>query len=222
MTVQTTRPGLAIPRYQKIMFWVLLLASIAMGTYLIRLHEKAQDRMLATVERVPLSAPDTASPTPVTLLLANDYDGSLAPMVEGLNLPDEPNTRARFLLNELLAEYAKPDALHPIAQNSGVDDVFLLPMTMKRDGITGQMAVVNLSGSLAQAHPSGIEPETMTLLSMIGTLHANLPEVTEVRFLVDGEPRDTLAGHADLSRTYLAASAPGPAAIGTGEGDQQP
>ena len=123
---------------------------------------------------------------------------------EGLQLPDQPNTRARFLLNELLAQYAKPDALHPIAQNSGVDDVFLLPMTMKHDGITGQMAVINLSGSMAQAHPSGIEPETMTLLSMIGTLHANLPDVTEVRFLVDGEPRDTLAGHADLSRTYLA------------------
>jgi hypothetical protein len=27
--------------------------------------------------------------------------------------------------------------------------------------------------------------------------------VTEVRFLVDGEPRATLAGHADLTRTYL-------------------
>ncbi len=199
-----------IPRYQKVMFWVLLLASIGMATYLIRLHEKTQDRMLATVERVPLSAPDTASLTPVTLLLANDFDGSLSPVMEGLQMPDQPNGRARFLLNELLAEYAKPNALHPIAQNAGVDDVFLLPMTMKRDGITGQMAVVNLSGSLAQVHPSGIEPETMTLLSMIGTLHANLPNVTEVRFLVDGEPRDTLAGHADLSRTYLAASAPPP------------
>jgi hypothetical protein len=199
-----------IPRYQKVMFWVLLLASIGMATYLIRMHEKTQDRMLATVERMPLSAPDTASLTPVTLMLANDFDGSLAPMMEGLQMPDQPNGRARFLLNQLLAEYAKPNALHPIAQNAGVDDVFLLPMTMRRDGITGQMAVVNLSGSLAQVHPSGIEPETMTLLSMIGTLHANLPNVTEVRFLVDGEPRDTLAGHADLSRTYLAASAPPP------------
>ena len=214
MTPQQQIP--VIPRYQKVMFWVLLLSSVAMGTYLIRLHEKTQERMLATVERVPLSAPDTASLTPVTLLLANDYDGSLAPIEEGLQLPDQPNGRARFLLNQLLAEYAKPNALHPIAQNSGVDDVFLLPMTMKRDGITGEMAVVNLSGSLAQAHPSGIEPETMTLLSMIGTLHANLPDVTEVRFLVDGEPRDTLAGHADLSRTYLAASAPGPIGYGTG------
>ncbi len=56
-------------------------------------------------------------------------------------------------------------------------------------------------------HPSGIEPETLTLLSMIATLHANLPAVTQVHFLVDGEPRATLAGHADLTRTYLAGAA---------------
>jgi hypothetical protein len=39
---------------------------------------------------------------------------------------------------------------------------------------------------------------------MIATLHANLPQITEVRFLVDGRQKDTLAGHADLTRTYLA------------------
>jgi hypothetical protein len=74
------------------------------------------------------------------------------------------------------------------------------------------MAVIDLNGALAAAQPSGIEPETLTLLSMMETLHANLPTVTQVHFLVDGRPRDTLAGHADLTRTYMASeaeSAPG-------------
>jgi hypothetical protein len=44
--------------------------------------------------------------------------------------------------------------------------------------------------------------ETLTLDSILGTLHANFPEITEVRFLVDGQPHDTLAGHADLTRVY--------------------
>ena len=66
------------------------------------------------------------------------------------------------------------------------------------------LAVVNLSGSFAQNHPSGIATETLTLLSICGTLHANLPDVVQVRFLVDGQPRATLAGHADLTRVYLA------------------
>ena len=68
----------------------------------------------------------------------------------------------------------------------------------------GQMAVVDFSTAFAQSHPSGIEPETLTLLAVIATLHANLPAITQVRFLVDGHQQDTLAGHADLSRVYLA------------------
>lgn len=70
-----------------------------------------------------------------------------------------------------------------------------------------QLAVVNLTGSFAAGHPSGIETETLTVLSICATLHANLPNVTQVRFLVDGQTRPTLAGHADLTRTYLAADA---------------
>ena len=66
------------------------------------------------------------------------------------------------------------------------------------------LAVVNLTGSFAANHPSGIETEMLTVLSICGTLHANLPRVTQVRFLVDGQQRATLAGHADLTRTYLA------------------
>jgi hypothetical protein len=70
-----------------------------------------------------------------------------------------------------------------------------------------QLAVVNLTSSFAASHPSGIETESLTVLSICGTIHANLPRVTEVRFLVDGQMRPTLAGHADLTRTYLATDA---------------
>jgi hypothetical protein len=64
---------------------------------------------------------------------------------------------------------------------------------------------VNLKASFAASHPSGLETESLTVLSICGTLHANLPQVTEVRFLVDGQVRPSLAGHADLTRTYLVA-----------------
>jgi len=68
------------------------------------------------------------------------------------------------------------------------------------------MAVINLDGSFVDHHPSGILVENLTLLSILGTLHANFPQIAQVRFLVDGHPRETLAGHADLSRTYLTAN----------------
>ena len=78
---------------------------------------------------------------------------------------------------------------------------------LKADANGPQLAVVNLTASFAAGHPSGLEAETLTVESICGTLHANLPRVTQVRFLVDGQPRATLAGHADLTRTYLASDA---------------
>ena len=78
----------------------------------------------------------------------------------------------------------------------------------------GTLAVVDFSAAFAASHPSGIEPETLTLLSILGTLHANIPAITQVRFLIDGHPAETLAGHADLTRTYLTTD--------TTTGSQQP
>ena len=72
---------------------------------------------------------------------------------------------------------------------------------------TGQLAIVNLRSAWVDAHPSGITTETLTIQSMVGTLHANLGEITAVRFLVDGKPRATLAGNVELDRTYDAADA---------------
>jgi hypothetical protein len=124
------------------------------------------------------------------------------------------------LLGKLLDIYAAPDAAHPVpGGGASVLQVFLLPTPESGAAKTNQaasdeqqqtgpqLAVVNLTGSFAANHPSGIETETLTVLSICGTLHANLPRVAEVRFLVDGKPRTTLAGHADLTGTYLAAAA---------------
>jgi hypothetical protein len=149
-----------------------------------------------------------------TLVVANDSDSSLLTQVHSLPLPDDAGARARAVLGKLLDIYAAPDAAHPVpGGGNSVTQVFLLPAPQTgasppNTQQTGpQLAVVNLTGSFAASHPSGIETETLTVLSICGTLRANLPEVTQVRFLVDGQQRATLAGHADLTRTYLTADA---------------
>jgi Sporulation and spore germination len=195
-----------IPRYQKIIFWTLLVAAALMSIVLIRLRERAHDRLVAAADRMPLNAPAAAPAETVTMLIANDADGSLSPVEQQLPLPQESGARARLLLQRLLAGYAEPQSSHHIAAAAGAEEVFLMPLPgQKADSHGPQLAVVNLSGAFADAHPSGIAVETLTLLSIIGTLHANLPQIAQVRFLVDGQPRETLAGHADLTRVYLAA-----------------
>lgn len=195
-----------IPRYQKVILWVLLFSSVLMAAYLIRMRARAQDRLAAIPDSSPMPVPEEAAPVQVTLLFANDEDGSLAPVEQQFPLPAETTTRARTLLNDLFAEYAKRGSPHPLAPVAAVDDVFLLPVPESNPAHPQQMAVLNLDGSFVDHHPSGILVENLTLLSILGTLHANFPQIFQVRFLVDGRPRETLAGHADLSRTYLTAN----------------
>jgi hypothetical protein len=116
-----------------------------------------------------------------------------------------------FLLPAPEIAGAVPAATKPIDSNSSTVVILPRDSRAKTPGSPPQdaqqssplLAVVNLTGSFAANHPSGIETEMLTVLSICGTLRANLPRVTQVRFLVDGHQRATLAGHADLTRTYL-------------------
>lgn len=225
-----------IPRYQAVLFAILILASAIMGIALWQMRDHAHQQLLTGEDTAPTQAPTVNPSEQATLLVANDKDGALDTQLETLPLPSDPGSRARALLGKLLDLYAAPNAQHPVAGGAqAIAQVFLLPahieppksdplaapasssatapkaptqqiVTPTTGGSTGQamLAVVNLSGSFAQNHPSGIATETLTLLSICGTLHANLPDVVQVRFLVDGQPRATLAGHADLTRVYLA------------------
>lgn len=208
-----------ISRFQTILFAVLLLASAVMSVALWQLREHAHQRLLAGEDSAPTQAPAVAPSQQATLLVASDADNSLLAQVQSLPLPQDPGAQARVILGKLLDLYAAPDAAHPVPGGANsIAQVFLLPAlasssaathsaaAAEKDSPTGpQLAVVNLTGAFVATHPSGLETEDLTLLSICATLHANLPRVTQVRFLVDGQTRATLAGHADLTRTYLTA-----------------
>ncbi len=220
------------PRYQKILFVVLFVASVTMTAVLVRLRERAHDRLLAGAMEAGTTAPAVAPLEQVTLMVADDATSTLAPETIALPLPEEPQARARAVLNRLLSQYSGAQSLHPLpTMAEPVESVFLMPVPQAngdarravatgdsgRAGAAGgailsvpknadRIAIVNLADQFAASHPSGLETETLTVLSICATLHANLPEVTEVRFLVGGQERATLHGHADLTQTYLTAA----------------
>jgi hypothetical protein len=209
-----------IPRYQTVLFFILLAVSIVMGTVLWQLRARAHQRLLAGMDTTPTQAPLVAPPELATLYFASDADSALSPEILSLPLPPSPNARARAVLGKLMDIYAAPNAMHPVPGGAAsIAQVFLLPVPSGDSPATAppaaqkelpsgpQLAVVNLTGAFANGHPSGLETETLTILSICATLHANLPRIAQVRFLVDGQPRATLAGHADLTRTYLTADA---------------
>ena len=196
-----------IPRHQTVLFIVLLAASAIMGVLLWNQLRRAHDRLLRGEDSAPTQAPLVAPAEQATLMVANDADNTVQPRILTLPLPQNPEARARSVLGKLLDLYAAPESTHPVPGGANsVTQVFLLPVADANGRGTpdgSQLAVVNLTGTFVAGHPSGLETESLTVLSICATLNANLPRVTEVRFLVDGQPRASLAGHADLTRTYL-------------------
>jgi hypothetical protein len=212
-----------IPRHQSVLFMILLATAIIMGAVLWHQLDRAHQRLLQGQDSAPTQAPEVAPAEQATLLVANDADNSLLARPLTLPLPQNPEARGRAVLGKLLDLYAAAGATHAVPGGAtAIAQVFLLPASAGGTSGAGrigagasknpapggpQLAVVNLTGAFAASHPSGLETETLTVLSICATLHANLPNVEQVRFLVDGQPRATLAGHADLTRTYLAAEA---------------
>lgn len=219
-------------RSMRILFWCLLAAVLAMGVVVVVEQLRARDRVRDLADQVALDTPGTdaeavtmdlanddtgaisavdrqvALPTDANararalldhLLAEYASAGSAHPLPPGLMVSHVWLLPLPVVGHEVDTEAeATPDGrvqTVPVAPAEG--STVLQPRTPG-----GELAVVDLRSNFVNSHPSGVEVETLTLASIVGTLHANLPQIEQIRFLVDGEPRETLAGHADLLRTY--------------------
>jgi len=120
-------------------------------------------------------------------------DGSLMAVNVDLRLSVDPVLRAKQVLNTLLAGPVDTE-LRTLPPDTVLLAFYLLP-----DGT----AVADFSEALATSTPSGIESEEMAVDSITKTLEANVPQVRWLKILVHGQEVDTLAGHLDLTRTFL-------------------
>lgn len=59
-------------------------------------------------------------------------------------------------------------------------------------------AYVDLSGDVRAKHTGGALDELFTVYAIVNCLTVNLPAITKVQVLIDGQEVDTLAGHVDL------------------------
>jgi len=181
-----------IPRHVQIALALLLVIIFALGFYALRL-KKRMEISVQTSDSRPVAPPVSGPPEKIKLFIAYDDEGVVRAREVTVGLPPGGGDRAREVLRALLAEYARKPSPHPIAPAADVHEVFLL-----RDGT----AIIDTNAAFADAHPSGILDEELTLASMIETLSQNVSGVARVKFVVDGKERETLAGHIDLGRYY--------------------
>jgi hypothetical protein len=179
-----------------LMLSVLLLIAVGLALYAWRLHKRvAADEQRLTEQQQQVAAPASGPAANVTLYLASDADASLYKKSVSIPLPAERSEQARAVLRALFGTYLQAGSGHPIGAGADVRDVYLLS-----DG----SAVVDTNAAFADAHPSGVLAEDLTITSIVATLNANDPKINRVKIIVNGAERETLAGHADLHRFYPA------------------
>jgi spore germination protein GerM len=181
-----------IPRHLKITFALLLAAALLTGAYLWILKRHARQAPQSTELQQPVAPPSVGPPLTVTLYVADDQQGALRREDASLSLPSDPTLRVQAVLRALIARYTQKDSPHLLPSGADVNDVYFVNGT----------AVVDLNDAFAGGHRSGIMVEELTVLSLVQTLAANMPGVSQVKILVNGQERETLAGHADLADFY--------------------
>jgi len=194
------------PVKEKWKFWlttllVFVLVGAAISVPIIRRRMKRAARLQQQseeqarrelVQTVPLNPSDPR--VKAKLFWLSDSDSSvLAPVTVELPLSSDPVLRSKQVLNTLLAGPVDVE-LRTLPPDAVLLAFYILP-----DG----MAIADFSEALATSIPSGIASEQLAVDSMTRTLEANVPEVKRLKILIQGQEVETLAGHVDLTGTFV-------------------
>lgn len=157
----------------------------------------ARESLRRTAETSSSVAPaPPAEPRPmktVRLFFPREDDGLLVPEEREIPADASPAREAEAAIAELI-KGPRGDLDPSVPAEARLARIFIT-----RDGT----AYADFSRELSEKHPSGTEAEMMTVYSIVDTLAANFPSIKKVFLLIDGEERETLAGHLSLDQPFL-------------------
>jgi hypothetical protein len=182
-----------IPRSLYISVSVMLIAVLGMGVYGWRMRGRAAATPAVSTDTRPVAPPVSGPTEAVTLFVAYDDIGVLRAQAAQIPLPSVRQQRAEELLKALFALYLAKSSPHPLPPGSDVRSVYL---------VDPGLAVIDVNAAFADGHRSGVLSEELTVASLVQTSAANIPGILQVKILVEGKQRETLAGHADLSNFF--------------------
>ena len=120
-------------------------------------------------------------------------DMALVPEQRNVALPQNPAGAVTVVIRELFKGPANPSVPRLFPADTVVRGAYLLPEGTVLIDLGGQ--------TLTQGWGTGSHQELMAIYSVVQTVATNFPEAKRVRFLLNGGPAETLAGHVSLSRS---------------------
>jgi spore germination protein GerM len=128
----------------------------------------------------------------ITLYFPSYAGGNLLPETRSLKLSSDNIKAVRQILLALIegSHQGHGTALSPAT--------IIRAVFLSQDGT----AIVDLSQEALADFRPGIESESLAVYSIVDSLCANITQVKEVKFLVQGQEVQTLDGHVDLTGSF--------------------
>jgi len=140
----------------------------------------------------PPPGPPAAGPRIKATLFFASADGQRMVGVEReVPLAEGTVAQARALVEALLAGDAPAPLSSTIPEGTSLRGIFV----SSRNEV-----FIDLDATVRTKHPGGSMQELLTVYTLVNTIVVNLPSVSEVQILINGQEADTLAGHVDLRR----------------------
>lgn len=135
-----------------------------------------------------------AEPTPIATsnveiyFPSNNGDGLIGEYRE-IFLTTTPGDRAKQIIADLISGPTSSDATRALPAGTQLRQVYVLS-----DGV----AWLDFSTELTEGIGGGSTNEVLTVYAVVDSVIANVSEIKQIGFLVNGRPIETLNGHLDL------------------------
>lgn len=191
MTDRTSPP----PSTSAWMLVALIVAGAALGLWLVTLWlpgllttNPGQPSAGATPANAAATAATDARRIHASLFFLSATGDRLVAVDSEVPLAPSPAEQARRIVEAQLGP-APSGQVSPMPAGTTVRNLYL---TGRGD------AYLDLSGEIRRGHPGGSLAETLTVYALVNAITVNMPDITAVQILIDGQEADTLAGHVDL------------------------
>jgi sporulation and spore germination protein len=182
-----------MPRHIKIGLIVLGVGFVIASGFFVNILGRVQSMMKNERETEefkpppqPLYAP-TDPPISVKMFFPSTKGNSLLTAQDDTIFKSgELANRAKQILQKLQEGPHNDGALPSMPKDTKIQDFFIT-----EQGI----ALVNFSSNISTNHPGGVLNELATIYSVVNSLTYNLDEIKEVKILIGGVEKETLAGH---------------------------
>jgi len=177
------------------LFGLSLIVVLVLAAVLFR--GEGGEKIKSAVEMSPSESGPEPAPTreskTVKLFFLSEDDSLLHPEQREILAGPSIVAEAEQAIEELIRGSDK-GYVSPLPPETKLRQLFVT-----KDGV----AYVDLSREIMEKHPSGSSAELATVYSIVNTLAYNFKPIKKVFILVEGNEKETLSGHINLSQPFV-------------------